>query len=76
MLNQATRLEDGDLRISYALGVGRTARAIAAGTPIEGWRLELSWVEGAWLVDPIHAHDRRGVAVVDLGPLLERRRDA
>jgi hypothetical protein len=64
-VSRAERLNDRELRIAYAIADKPTY--IAAGKPYTGWRFELVLDEGRWLVDPMRAHDREAVEIVDLG---------
>ena len=68
LFSQAALLEDDALRLTYV--VAGFAGEVEDGTPLNGWRLELALVEGAWLIDPIRSHDRQAVEEVDLAPFL------
>lgn len=68
LFSVATILDEHALRLSYS--IADEPRRVEAGDLIEGRRIELQLDEGRWLVDPIRAHDRPGIATVDLGPLF------
>jgi hypothetical protein len=68
LLSTATILGPGALRFSYT-PVDEIRRYNEA-TLIEGRRIELELSEDRWLVEPIRRHDRAGVGVIDLAPLL------
>jgi hypothetical protein len=68
LLSTATILGPSALRFSYTPADGK--RGYNEATLIEGRRIELELSEHRWLVEPVRSHDRAGVDVVDLGPLL------
>ena len=69
LFTQATVLGLDAIRLSYSMA--DEPRPVAAGELVEGRRIELILDEGRWLVDPIRAHDRHGIATVDLTPFFD-----